>query len=168
MAVEVQVINPEHPHRRLLVHAARTLSAGGVVVYPTDTIYGLGADLFHKGALERILRIKKVTKHKLLSFICPDLKDIARWANVPDYAYRIMRRITPENTRSCCAPRARCRGCCCKNERRWASVFPIRPWRWGWRWSWAIRCFQPACPWMMTTTPPIPRISPAVSGTMWI
>ncbi len=95
MAVEVQEINPAHPHRRLLVHAARILRAGGVVVYPTDTIYGLGADLFHKGAMERIMRIKKASRQKLLSFICPDLKEIARWAHVPDYAYRIMRRITP-------------------------------------------------------------------------
>jgi tRNA threonylcarbamoyl adenosine modification protein (Sua5/YciO/YrdC/YwlC family) len=95
MAVEVQEINPEHPHHRLLVHAARILRAGGVVVYPTDTIYGLGADLLHKGALERILRIKKMSRQKLLSFICPDLKGIYRWAYVPDTAYRIMRRITP-------------------------------------------------------------------------
>lgn len=95
MAVEVQRIEPDHPHHRLLRHAAEIVKKGGLVIYPTDTIYGLGADLFHRQAMERIFKIKKSSRHKLLSFICPDLKDIADWARVPDYAYRIMRRITP-------------------------------------------------------------------------
>jgi tRNA threonylcarbamoyl adenosine modification protein (Sua5/YciO/YrdC/YwlC family) len=65
------------------------------VVYPTDTIYGLGASIFSRKAIEKVIKLKKASKHKLLSFISPDLKDVARWAFVPDYAYRIMRRITP-------------------------------------------------------------------------
>ena len=95
MAVEVQRIDPEHPQNRLIRHAVHILEEGGVIIYPTDTIYGLGADIFNKEALARILKIKKTSKHKLLSFICPDLKNIAEWAFVPTYAYRIMNRIVP-------------------------------------------------------------------------
>jgi tRNA threonylcarbamoyl adenosine modification protein (Sua5/YciO/YrdC/YwlC family) len=95
MAVEVQRIDLDHPHRRLLQHAARILAEGGLIVYPTDTIYGLGADLFNKGAMERIFKLKKASRQKLLSFVCPDLSAAAEWAYLPTSAYRILRRVTP-------------------------------------------------------------------------
>lgn len=95
MAVEVQRIDLDHPHRRLLQHAARILADGGLIVYPTDTIYGLGADLFNKGAMERIFKLKKASRQKLLSFICPDLAAVAEWVYLPTSAYRILRRVTP-------------------------------------------------------------------------
>jgi tRNA threonylcarbamoyl adenosine modification protein (Sua5/YciO/YrdC/YwlC family) len=95
MAVEIQKIDLDHPHKRLLQHAARILAAGGLIVYPTDTIYGLGADLFHKGSMERIFKLKKTSRQKLLSFICPDLASVSDWAYVPTSAFRIMRRVTP-------------------------------------------------------------------------
>jgi len=95
MAVEIQKIDLNHPHKRLLQHAANILKAGGLIVYPTDTIYGLGADLFNKGAIERIFKLKKTSRQKLLSFICPDLAAVADWAYVPTNAYRVLRRVTP-------------------------------------------------------------------------
>jgi tRNA threonylcarbamoyl adenosine modification protein (Sua5/YciO/YrdC/YwlC family) len=95
MAVEIQKIDLEHPHKRLLQHAARILENGGLIVYPTDTIYGLGADLFNKGAMERIFKLKKTSRQKLLSFICPDLASVADWAYVPTSAFRVLRRVTP-------------------------------------------------------------------------
>jgi tRNA threonylcarbamoyl adenosine modification protein (Sua5/YciO/YrdC/YwlC family) len=95
MAVEIQQIDLEHPHRRLLQHAARIVADGGLIVYPTDTIYGLGADLFNKEAMARIFKLKKTSHQKLLSFICPDLAAVADWAYVPTSAYRILRRVTP-------------------------------------------------------------------------
>lgn len=95
MSAEIQKVYLEHPQKRLLKRAVQILQSGGIVVYPTDTIYGLGIDLFQKKAIERVLRIKKESKHKMLSFILPDLKQIAEWAIVPDYAYRIMRRVVP-------------------------------------------------------------------------
>lgn len=84
----------ETPHHRVTKQAVKCIKEGGVIVYPTDTIYGLAADLYNKKAMERILKIKKSNK-KLLSFILPDLKDISIFANVPDYAYKVMRRVTP-------------------------------------------------------------------------
>ena len=95
MAIETQKIYPDHPQTRLIKKAVDTLRNGGIIVYPTDTIYGLGADLFNKQALQKVLRIKKASRHKLLSFVCPGLKEIARWAVVSNQAYKIMRRVTP-------------------------------------------------------------------------
>jgi tRNA threonylcarbamoyl adenosine modification protein (Sua5/YciO/YrdC/YwlC family) len=95
MAVEIQKIDLDHPHKRLLMHAVNILKEGGLIVYPTDTIYGLGADLFNKGAMARIFKLKKTSRLKLLSFICPDLAAVAAWAHVPTSAYRVMRRVTP-------------------------------------------------------------------------
>jgi len=95
VAVEIQKIDLSHPHRRLLQHAVTILRDGGLIVYPTDTIYGLGADLFNKGAMERIFKLKKASRQKLLSFICPDLASVADWAYVPTSAFRILRRVTP-------------------------------------------------------------------------
>jgi tRNA threonylcarbamoyl adenosine modification protein (Sua5/YciO/YrdC/YwlC family) len=82
------------PHLRVIKKAVECIKNGGIIVYPTDTIYGLAADLHNKKAMEKIQRIKG-SKTKLLSFILPDLKDISRYANVPDYAYKSMRRVTP-------------------------------------------------------------------------
>jgi tRNA threonylcarbamoyl adenosine modification protein (Sua5/YciO/YrdC/YwlC family) len=95
MAVEIQRIDLSHPHKRLLLHAVNILKDGGLIVYPTDTIYGLGADLFNKGAMERIFKLKKTSRLKLLSFICPDLAAVSEWAFVPTSVYRVMRRVTP-------------------------------------------------------------------------
>jgi len=95
MAANVRTIHLDHPSTRLITEAAEILDTGGIVVYPTDTIYGIGVDLFNKTAIERVLRIKKASDHKLLSFICQDLKEVSRWALIPDQAYPIMRRVLP-------------------------------------------------------------------------
>lgn len=75
--------------------AAEVLGGGGLVIYPTDSVYGLGCDLFNKKAVERIYQIKGNDKRRLLSFICPDLKGIAEYAYVSNHAYRIMRHLLP-------------------------------------------------------------------------
>ncbi len=95
MAVQVEKVYLENPQPRLISKAVEILKNGGIIVYPTDTIYGLGVDLFNKSAMERVLRIKQASNQKLMSFVCPDLKDIARWAIVSDDAYRVMRRVLP-------------------------------------------------------------------------
>lgn len=95
MAVEIQQIYLEHPQPRLIRKTIDVIGNGGVIVYPTDTIYGLGVDIFSKPAMQKVLRLKKASKHKMLSLVCPDLKEIARWAVVSNRAYKIMRRVTP-------------------------------------------------------------------------
>jgi tRNA threonylcarbamoyl adenosine modification protein (Sua5/YciO/YrdC/YwlC family) len=79
-----------------LVHEAiATLKEGGVIIYPTDTVYGLGCDIFNKAAIEKIYRLKKRDKNKPMSIICSDLSNISEYAIVPTYAYRIMKRALP-------------------------------------------------------------------------
>jgi tRNA threonylcarbamoyl adenosine modification protein (Sua5/YciO/YrdC/YwlC family) len=95
MAVEVQKVFVDTPHRKQILHAVKILERGGVIVYPTDTIYGLAADILNKDAVAKIFKIKQVSSHKLLSFIFADLTDIARWAHIPTNVYRIMRRVLP-------------------------------------------------------------------------
>jgi tRNA threonylcarbamoyl adenosine modification protein (Sua5/YciO/YrdC/YwlC family) len=95
MAVEIQKIDLDHPHKRLLLHAVNIIRAGGLIVYPTDTIYGLGADLFNKEAMARIVKLKRASRLKLLSFVCPDLAAVSEWAFVPTSVFRVMRRVTP-------------------------------------------------------------------------
>jgi tRNA threonylcarbamoyl adenosine modification protein (Sua5/YciO/YrdC/YwlC family) len=84
-----------HPEPRKIERAVAVMRRGGVIAYPTDTVYGLGCDITNKQAIERIHRMKRMDDRQLLSFVCPDLSDIARYGVVQDYAYRIMRRLVP-------------------------------------------------------------------------
>lgn len=88
-------INPQNPQLRLIKRVIEVLEKGGVIGYPTDTIYGIGCDLFNKEAIEKVYRLKKHNRSKPLSFICSDLKDISRYAYVSNYAYKTMRRLLP-------------------------------------------------------------------------
>ncbi len=91
----ILAINPKNPQLRLIRKVVEVLQQGGVIGYPTDTIYGLGCDLFHQEAIRKIHRLKKVEGKKPLSFICADLKDISRYAYVSNYAYKMMKRLLP-------------------------------------------------------------------------
>jgi tRNA threonylcarbamoyl adenosine modification protein (Sua5/YciO/YrdC/YwlC family) len=71
------------------------LEKGGVIGYPTDTVYGLGCDLMNKQAIESLYRIKGMQRDKSLAFICPDLSDIARYAVVENAAYRVLKHFLP-------------------------------------------------------------------------
>lgn len=95
MAVEIQQVERDYPHRKQIMYAANILRRGGVIIYPTDTIYGLAADILNKEAIARIFKIKNVSKHKLLSFICRDLQHISEWAHIPNRAFRVMKRVVP-------------------------------------------------------------------------
>ena len=88
-------INPQNPQQRLIRKVADALKKGGVIAYPTDTIYGVGCDLYQKDAIKRIHQLKRHNKNKRLSIICADLKDISKYAHVPDYAYRTMKTLIP-------------------------------------------------------------------------
>jgi tRNA threonylcarbamoyl adenosine modification protein (Sua5/YciO/YrdC/YwlC family) len=88
-------INNQNPQMRLIRRAVEILRNGGIIIYPTDTVYGMGCDLFNKRGIERIYEIQKRNRKQPLSFICADLKDISRYARVSDHAYKIMRRLMP-------------------------------------------------------------------------
>ena len=93
--MEFYELHPQNPQKRYINKAIEVLREGGVIIYPTDTVYGIGCDIFNKQALDRVKEIKSNPDIKLLSFICPDLKNISKYAKVSDYAYKTMRRLLP-------------------------------------------------------------------------
>jgi len=82
------------PHETLL-RALDTVESGGILVYPTDTVYGMGCDLENKDALDRLYRLKKIPRRKPLSFICYDLKMVSRYAKLSNAAHGMMRKLLP-------------------------------------------------------------------------
>lgn len=88
-------IHPDHPEPRKVRAAVEALEAGEVIAYPTDTVYGLGCDLFNKKAIDRLYAIKGMDRRHQLAFICHDLGDIARFAIVEKQEYRILRHFLP-------------------------------------------------------------------------
>jgi len=88
-------INPYNPQQRLIDRVKEVLDQGGIIAYPTDTTYGIGCSIFNKRGIERIYQLKKREKKKPFSFICADLSEVARYAKVSNYAYKVMRRLLP-------------------------------------------------------------------------
>ncbi len=88
-------INPVHPEPRKIQRAVQLLNGGGVIAYPTDTVYGLGCDISNKQAIDRLYQLKGMPKDHPLAFICPDLSDIARYAVVENAVYRVLKRFLP-------------------------------------------------------------------------
>ena len=88
-------IHSQNPQMRLIKKAAEVLRDGGIVIYPTDTVYGLGCDLSNKKGIEKIYDLKKRNRKQPLSFVCSDLKHISEYAKVTDYAYKTMKRLLP-------------------------------------------------------------------------
>jgi tRNA threonylcarbamoyl adenosine modification protein (Sua5/YciO/YrdC/YwlC family) len=89
------VLDEHHPNPRTIHKAAEVVDAGGVIAYPTDTVYGIGCDLHNRKAIDRIYRIKGLDRGHRLSFICQDLSNIAEYAYVTDFSYRWLRRLLP-------------------------------------------------------------------------
>jgi len=90
-------IHPDNPQPRLLRQVAEILRKGGLIIYPTDTIYGLGCDIFQHRAVERICQIKGVDPQKAnLSFVCPDLSHLSKYARQLDTpVYRTLKQYLP-------------------------------------------------------------------------
>ena len=84
-------IHPDNPPERLIKQVAECLLDGGVIIYPTDTVYGFGCDIFQPKAIERICRLKGIDPAKAnLSFVCSDLSDLSKYAraiSTPQYRF---------------------------------------------------------------------------------
>jgi len=93
--MEFYELHPVTPQLRFINKAVDVLRNGGVIIYPTDTVYGIGCDIFNHEALQKVYDIKHEAGTKLFSFICPDLKDISKYAKVSDYAYKTMKKLLP-------------------------------------------------------------------------
>lgn len=92
---EVIRVHPVNPERRLLERAAAVVRQGGVIAYPTDSIYALGCQLEDKAAAEHMRRVRGAGRHHPFTLMCRDLSEIATYAHVDNPAYRLLRSLTP-------------------------------------------------------------------------
>ncbi len=88
-------IHPKNPQGRHIARAVEILKNGGILVYPTDTVYGIGCSVFNTQAIEKIYRLKRQDKSKPFSFICSDLSHISEYAKVSNGAFRLMKQLIP-------------------------------------------------------------------------
>ncbi len=96
MPAEFLHIHPQTPEPRKIQQVVNSLRNGGIVIYPTDTVYALGCDIHNARAVERIARIKGIKPQKNdFSFICHDLSHISDYAKVSNAAFKVMKRLLP-------------------------------------------------------------------------
>lgn len=90
-------IHPDNPQPRHIRQIADCLRQGGVIIYPTDTIYGIGCDIFHKEAIERICQLKQIAPSKAqFSFICKDLSHLSDFTkSISTPLYRTLKAHLP-------------------------------------------------------------------------
>lgn len=88
-------INQENPQPRLIQQVVEALKHGAVICYPTDTVYGIGCDIYNQKAVKRIFQIKKRPKHKPFSFMCYSLKDVSTYCHISNQTYRLMKKCIP-------------------------------------------------------------------------
>jgi tRNA threonylcarbamoyl adenosine modification protein (Sua5/YciO/YrdC/YwlC family) len=88
-------INPDNPQPRLISRIADKLRNGAVICYPTDTVYGIGCDIFNQKAIKKIFQIKRRPRHKPFSFMCSSLKDVNTYGYISNTAYRLMKKNLP-------------------------------------------------------------------------
>ncbi|MFA8342568.1 MAG: L-threonylcarbamoyladenylate synthase [Rhodothermaceae bacterium] len=93
--MEYYELHPETPQLRYIHKAVEVLKKGGIIIYPTDTVYGIGCDIFNHEAVKTIYQIKNEANTKLFSFMCHNLKDISKYAKVSDHSYKVMKRCLP-------------------------------------------------------------------------
>jgi tRNA threonylcarbamoyl adenosine modification protein (Sua5/YciO/YrdC/YwlC family) len=90
-------IHPQNPEQRKVDQVIDCLRDGGVIIYPTDTVYGIGCDIYNQKAVERICRIRNIDRKKAnFSFICYDLSHLSDFArNVDTATYKLMKKAFP-------------------------------------------------------------------------
>jgi tRNA threonylcarbamoyl adenosine modification protein (Sua5/YciO/YrdC/YwlC family) len=97
MAAELIRIHPLNPEARKISRVVDVLRKGGIIVYPTDTIYGIGCDLMNRKSIERLCHIMDIKPHKLdLSFICHDLSQISEFVKRIDTpVFKLLKKTLP-------------------------------------------------------------------------
>lgn len=97
MAAELISIHPKNPEPRKVAGVVEVLKRGGIIVYPTDTIYGIGCDLMNRRAVERLCQILDIKPQKLnLSFICHDLSHISQYVKRIDTPeFKTLKKLLP-------------------------------------------------------------------------
>jgi tRNA threonylcarbamoyl adenosine modification protein (Sua5/YciO/YrdC/YwlC family) len=88
-------LHPVNPHKRTLAQVAVRLRQGAVIAYPTDSCYALGCQLDDKQAAERLRRIRQFDRNHQFTLVCRDLSEIATYARVDNWQYRLLKQLTP-------------------------------------------------------------------------
>ena len=96
MSAEIRKVYDRNNSQELIDYVVKVLEKGGVIIYPTDTMYAIGCSIQSQQAVNRICEIKQIkpTKNRF-SFICADLSSIANFAKVSDFAFKILKRYLP-------------------------------------------------------------------------
>lgn len=94
MATLVEV-HPTHPQPRRIAEIVAEIRRGGLIAYPTDSSYAFGCHIGDKRAIDRIRSIRKTDKHHNFTLVCSDLSEISTYARVDNWAYRLLRSLTP-------------------------------------------------------------------------
>lgn len=88
-------IHPENPQPREIARVVSMIRAGGLVAYPTDCSYALGCHIGDKRAMDRIHQIRRTDKDHNFTLVCSDLSEIATYARVDNWAFRLLKSFTP-------------------------------------------------------------------------
>jgi tRNA threonylcarbamoyl adenosine modification protein (Sua5/YciO/YrdC/YwlC family) len=88
-------IHPDNPQTRQIKLAVEILKNDGIIIYPTDTVYGIGCSIFSPRAIELIYQLKNQDRNKPFSFVCSDLSHISDFAKVSNTAFRLMKHLIP-------------------------------------------------------------------------
>ena len=88
-------IHPQNPQVRLINQAAEILNDGGILVYPTDSVYGIGCKIGDKRALERIRKIRNLNKDHNFTLLCRNISEVAIYAKLNNSNFRTLRTFTP-------------------------------------------------------------------------
>ncbi|MFA7662785.1 MAG: L-threonylcarbamoyladenylate synthase [Patescibacteria group bacterium] len=91
----LQKINSQNPESEIVEQTVEILVSGGVVAYPTDTIYGLGCDAFNSTAIDKIYALKNRDTSKPMSLICRDIEQIKQLAEINDFQEQILSTYLP-------------------------------------------------------------------------
>lgn len=94
MSIYLQ-LHPVSPQQRYIRQAVQALRDGGVIVYPTDSCYALGCHIGDKAALQRISDIREIDRNHHFTLVCRDLAEVAKYALVENWQYRLLRAYTP-------------------------------------------------------------------------
>ena len=88
-------IHPSDPQARRIAEVVASIRRGGLVAYPTDSCYAFGCHIGDKSAMDRIRRIRKTDKNHNFTLVCSDLSEISLYARFDNWAYRLMKSLTP-------------------------------------------------------------------------
>lgn len=88
-------IHPTNPQARRIAEVVATIRSGGLVAYPTDSCYAFGCHIGNKAAIDRIRRLRRTDRQHNFTLVCADLSEISLYARIDNWAYRLLRSLTP-------------------------------------------------------------------------